>query len=156
VRSIDPLQPVQAMSTLDAVVKRSVTSRHTLMRLLVGFATVALVLAAVGVYAVTAQGVGQRTREIGVRMALGARSRDVLLMVLREEGLLVLVALVAGLAGAWATTRLIASSLYEVSATDPSVFAGVAVLLGLVAAAASFLPARRAARVDPVSALKSE
>jgi putative ABC transport system permease protein len=156
VAAIDPSQPIQRLAAMTDVVRRSVITRETIMRLLAGFAAIALVLSIVGVYAVTAHGVGQRTREIGVRMAMGARSADVLRMVLREQSTLIAAALAAGMAGAWTVSDVLRASLHEVSPTDPQVFAGVAVTLGLVALAASWLPARRAARVDPLSALKAE
>jgi ABC-type antimicrobial peptide transport system permease subunit len=126
------------------------------MLLLSGFAILALLLAAVGVYAVTAQAVAQRTREIGVRMAIGARAPDVLGMVLRQEMATVAVGVVAGLAGAVAATRVLAASLYEVGATDPVTFGAVAGLLAVVALLAALLPARRATRVDPMNALRSD
>ncbi|HEX7090301.1 MAG TPA: ABC transporter permease [Longimicrobiales bacterium] len=156
VLALDPLQAVRDLTTVEAVVRRSVSTRSTLMALLAGFAAIALVLAAVGVYAVTAQSVGQRTREIGLRMALGADRGDVLRMVLREEGGVIAAGLALGLAGAYAATRLLARSLYQVSATDPATFAAVSLLLGAVALLACWLPARRAARVDAVRALRME
>jgi ABC-type antimicrobial peptide transport system permease subunit len=98
----------------------------------------------------------QRTREIGVRMAVGARGEDVLHMVLAQELFVVMLGLFVGVLGAFAATRVLAASLYEVSATDPFTFLAVAALLGGVALAATYLPARRASRVDPISALRSE
>jgi ABC-type antimicrobial peptide transport system permease subunit len=153
---MDAAQPIRRLAAMDDVVRRSVTTRETIMRLLAGFAAIGVVLSVIGVYAVTVHGVGQRTREIGVRMAMGARSADVLRMVLREQSIVIVAALGAGLAGAWAASDVLRASLHEVSPTDPQVFAGVAVLLGLVALAASWLPARRAASVDPLVALKAE
>ena len=154
--AMDAAQPIRRLAAMDDVVRRSVTTRETIMRLLAGFAAIGVVLSVIGVYAVTVHGVGQRTREIGVRMAMGARSADVLRMVLREQSIVIVAALGAGLAGAWAASDVLRASLHEVSPTDPQVFAGVAVLLGLVALAASWLPARRAASVDPLVALKAE
>jgi putative ABC transport system permease protein len=113
------------------------------------------VLATVGLYSVIRYAVSQRTRELGVRMALGAQPRDVETMVLREGMLLALAGLAAGLAAAFAVTRFLESQLLGVSATDPLVFAGVALLLAGVCALASWLPARRAAAVDPMTALRS-
>ena len=156
VRALDPWQPIHGVETMRDVVRQSVNTRETMMRLLVLFALVALVLAAVGVYAVTAQSVAQRTREIGVRMALGARSGDVLRLVLREEGTVIVAALTAGLMGAWALTRALAASLYEVSATDPTVFTIVASALGVIALMAAWLPAQRAAGLEPLAALRAE
>jgi ABC-type antimicrobial peptide transport system permease subunit len=108
------------------------------------------------VYAITAQAVGQRTREIGVRMAIGAQRGDVLRLVLREELFVIVVGLAAGLGGAFAATRLLQTSLYRVSPTDPVTFTGVAVLLLLTALIACWLPARRASRTDPVRALRMD
>ncbi|MCI0432819.1 MAG: FtsX-like permease family protein, partial [Gemmatimonadetes bacterium] len=128
----------------------------TFMILLGGFAGVALVLAALGIYAVTAQSVLQRTREIGLRMAVGARRSDVLAMVLREELVVIVLGLALGLAGAFAATRVLTASLFEVSAKDPVTFVAVAAILAVIAILATLLPARRAARVDPIVALRSD
>jgi putative ABC transport system permease protein len=117
---------------------------------------IALVLAAVGLYSVMAYAVSQRTQEIGVRMALGARSRDVLGDVLRKGMTLTLVGLAAGLAIAAVVTRFIGSMLVNVGAADPATYAGAAVFLTLVAMLASYVPARRATRIDPMHALRCE
>jgi ABC-type antimicrobial peptide transport system permease subunit len=126
------------------------------MALLTAFAGLAIVLASVGLYGVIAYLVAQRTHEIGVRMALGARSRDVLRMVLGHGLRLVVIGVVLGLAGALALTRFLTGQLYGVRPTDPLTFVAVTVLLALVALAATWLPARRAARVDPMIALRNE
>jgi predicted permease len=122
--------------------------------LLSGLGVLCLLLAAVGLYSVMAYGVSQRTHEIGIRMALGAQSRDVLGMVVRQGLVLTSAGLLAGVAASLAGARLIAGMLLNVSATDPRVFAGAALFLGLVALLASYLPARRAAKVDPIGALR--
>jgi ABC-type antimicrobial peptide transport system permease subunit len=118
------------------------------------FAALALVLAVVGTYGVLSYGVTQRRKEIGIRMALGARPGTVLGMVLREAGGVVAVGLAAGLLGAFALTRLMRGLLYEVNAVDPAIYTIVAVLLAASAIVASFIPARQAASVDPVSTIR--
>jgi len=116
----------------------------------------ALVLAAVGIYGVIAYSVTQRTQEIGIRMALGARRSSVLGMVLRQAMSLAVIGILVGAAGAWLLTRLMQTLLYSVKPSDPLTFTGVAVLLALVAAAAAMVPGLRATRVDPAIALRSE
>ncbi|HVT40996.1 MAG TPA: ABC transporter permease [Gemmatimonadaceae bacterium] len=156
VSDIDPLQPVSAGRSMDERMGASVARPRFLSRLLAGFAVAALALSALGLYGVLAQIVGSRTREIGLRMALGAQSTEMLRMVLRQACTLAGLGVLAGLAGALAVTRLVSSLLFSVEPTDPAVFAETAVLLVFVTIAAAFLPAYRASRVDPAVALRRE
>ncbi len=156
VRALDPSVPIYDLASLPALVERSAASRRFVMRLLGGFAATALLLAAIGLYGVIAQSVAQRTREIGIRMALGASPRSVVLLVLSGGAAIVGLGLAAGIAGALGAGRFLSAVLYEVRPTDPVSLAGAAVLLAAVALAAHWLPARRAARVDPVEALRAQ
>ncbi len=156
VRGVDIDQPVFQVVTMEAVRATSQGSLRLATSLLGCFAAVAVLLAAIGIYGVIAYSVGQRTREFGIRLSLGARRLDVLRMVVRQGLVLAAVGIAVGLAGAFAITRLLSSLLYGVNATDPLTFAAVTGLLAMVAAAASFLPAWRATRVDPIVALRHE
>jgi predicted permease len=156
IRRIDSNLPVSDVRTMNAVVGSWAAERRLTTLVLGAFALVALALAAVGIYAVMAYAVVRRTHEIGIRMALGAAERDVLGMVVGQGVALALIGVAVGLAAALALTRLMSSMLYEVSATDPATFAGLALLLAAVAVAATYVPARRATRVDPMVALRSE
>ena len=156
IAELDPSQPVTRVRTLEQVVERASGPQRLLAELLSAFAAAALLLAALGIYGVVAYTVGRREREIGVRMALGARAFDVLSMVLREGLRLSLIGVACGLAAALELARLLASFLYGVSATDPLTYALVAVALSLTAALASLLPALRATRVDPAISLRAE
>ena len=142
--------------TMEQVISDSLAPRRFSMILLGTFAGLALLLASIGIYGVISYVVGQRSNEIGVRMALGAKSHDILRLVLEDGGKLVLIGIAIGLVAAFGLTRLIKSFLYGVDAADPLTFAAVAVLLSVVALAACYVPARRAARVDPVIALRYE
>jgi putative ABC transport system permease protein len=156
VRQMDPDLVVAGVTTMDEVVSNSVAQRRLTMLLLSIFAIAALILAAVGIYGVIAYSVSQRTQEIGIRMALGAQHNDVLKMVVRQAMSLAIGGIVLGGSGALMLTRLMSGLLFEVRPTDPVTFASVAGMLGLVAIAASYLPGRRATRVDPVIALRAE
>jgi ABC-type antimicrobial peptide transport system permease subunit len=155
VRSIDQNLPVSAVRPFDQLLAGAVARRRFLALLLALFAAVALSMAALGIYSVTSYAVAQRRHEIGVRMAVGARARDVLGMILSETVRVVAAGVAIGLGGAFATGRMVSGLLYGVSALDPLTFTAISVLLASVALLASWLPARRAARVDPMVALRS-
>jgi putative ABC transport system permease protein len=155
-RDLDPALPIVELRTVEQALAESVATRRFVMLLLAGFASVALALAAVGIYGVLAYLVGQRTREIGIRMALGADRRDVLALVLRDSVKSVLPGVLLGIAGALILTRLLGGQLHGISPTDPLTFAAVTVLLLGVALVASAMPARRAGNVEPMVTLKEE
>ena len=154
--SLDRDLPIGDVSSMQQVVERAVWQPRFSTTLLGGFAGLALVLAAIGIYGVMSFDVSRRTQEIGIRMALGAKPADVMRSVLGGGGKLAAVGTAIWLAGALALTRFLKTLLYEVSTTDPAVLVGAAAVLGLVALLAVWLPARRATRVDPVVALRSE
>jgi putative ABC transport system permease protein len=156
VRSLDPNVVILRMQTVDDIVSASVARPRFIMTTLGVFAVVAFVLGMIGVYGVVSHGVAQRTNEIGVRIALGARSSEVISLVLRQGMPAVLIGAGIGLTAAFATTRVMAGLLYEVSPTDPWTFALVSVAVTLVSLVASYIPAWRASRVDPIEALRVE
>jgi putative ABC transport system permease protein len=156
IREVDPDLPLYGLQTLEDLVSSSVAQPRFYMLLLGGFAAVALLMAAIGIYGVITYAVSQRRQEIGVRMALGATRKGVAGMVLRQGLLLAAAGAAAGLAGAFMATRGLRSLLYQVSASDPMTYAAVALVLVLVSALASYLPARRAAHTDPQLALRAE
>jgi putative ABC transport system permease protein len=156
VRAVDPTVPVYNTGTMDQRITASLSQTRFSTMLLSVFGAIALLLAAIGVYGIISYGVTQRVQEIGIRIALGAQNRDVLSMVVRHGAVLAGLGLAVGLAGALALTRLLAGLLFQVSPTDPPTFAIGVVVLTCVAVLAAALPARRAARVDPVVALRSE
>ncbi|CAN5880254.1 ABC transporter permease [soil metagenome] len=156
VRELDPNLPLSNLRTLDQLVAQSVAQPRFYMLLLTVFAAVALALAAIGIFGVMSYSVAQRTREIGIRVALGAEPQRVLQLVVGRALRLALLGVAVGLLGALALTRLLESLLFGVSTTDPLTFVAVAVLLAAVALLASYLPARRASGVDPIVALRAE
>ena len=156
VRSIDSSLPVYQVLTMEEVISESLAERRLQLWLLGLFAGMALVLSAAGLYGVISYLVAQRTREIGVRIALGAQVRDVIGLVMRQGARLTGLGLAAGLLAALAFTRFLQSLLYEVSARDPLTYAAIAGLLALVALCATFIPARRAARVNPMVTIRTE
>jgi putative ABC transport system permease protein len=156
IAALDSGVPTYQVATMDQLLSASVAAQRFNLFLLVLFAALALGLAAVGIYGVLAFGVGRRTREIGIRLALGARPRDVLRLVVRQGMQPVIAGVLVGTAGALALTRVMASLLYSVSPTDPATFVAVPVLLTMVAWIACYVPARRAMRIDPTVALRVE
>jgi len=156
IQSVDPELPVSEVRTMDQVLDESASSRRWTMAMLAAFAGLALVLAMVGIYGVMSWSVAQRTREIGIRVALGADSGNVLAMVIGYGLSLSALGLAIGLAGAFALRRFLASLVFDVSPSDPLIYAGVAVLMLAVAMAACYVPARRASRVDPLIALRCD
>ncbi len=153
---VDGDQPVSNVRTLKQDVTRSVDVKRQTLTLLALFAVLALGLAALGLYGILAHAVALRRQEIGIRMALGAQRKDLLRLILQNGMKLTLLGVGLGLMGAFALTRVLRNQLYQVATTDPGTFAAVALLLGLVAFFACLIPARRAAKVDPMVALRYE
>ena len=156
VLTIDPDQPVKSIASMQAVIAKTVAPRRFTTWLLGSFALLALVLASLGIYSVNAYTVAQRTQEIGIRMALGAQVRDVLRLILQQSMGLVLIGLGLGIVASLAATRWLKALLFGISTTDPLTFAGITLLLFLIALLACYFPARRAAKVDPIKALRHE
>lgn len=156
IQLIDKNLPIDETKTMQQLLAESVSGRRFNMLLLTIFAVVALILAMVGIYGVMSYTVAQRTHEIGIRVAIGAQSRDVFGMVIRQGMMLAVIGIVLGLVGAFALTRLMTSMLFGVEPTDTTTFVGIAVLLSVVALAACYIPGRRAAKVNPLVALRYE
>ena len=156
IRGLDPQQPIGEISTMESLLSVSVARSRFSASLLTVFSIVALVMAAVGIYGVMSYSVLQRTHEIGIRMALGAQRFDVLRLVVKKGVLLAVIGVAVGLAASFALTWLIASLLFEVTATDAATFAAVSVGLFVITLLACYLPARRATKVDPLTALRYE
>jgi putative ABC transport system permease protein len=155
-RALDPELPLYSMRTMADRMNESLADRRTPMVVAIVFAVVALFLAAIGLYGVLAYQVSQRTREIGIRLALGSDSRRVFGLIVKEGMALLAGGFVAGVGGAFAIRRTMAAQLYGVGPMDPLVLAGVAAVLALVTFAACTLPARRASRIDPIVALSEQ
>ena len=156
VQAVDPNLPVFGEKTMEDLVAASLAERRFAMQLVTVFGGVALFLAGIGIYGVMAYSVNQRTREIGIRLALGAHTRDIIVWVFKQGLWLTTIGVTAGLAGAFALTRLLQGLLFGVAATDAITYAAVASLLAVVALVACYVPARRATKVDPVIALRCE
>lgn len=155
VPALDPDQPAENIMTMAAAFREQAAPARFVMLLMTGLAAVALALACVGLYGVTAYGVRRRLREIGIRVALGATARDVIRLLLGSAWRLIAPGLVLGIAGAWAGTRALQGILFGTSPTDPAIFTAVVLTLALIASLASYVPARRASRVDPIVVLRA-
>ncbi|MGH9831463.1 MAG: ABC transporter permease [Blastocatellia bacterium] len=156
IRAVDANLPVYQIATMRQLISGSVAERRFTLLLVGVFAAVALLMSAIGIYGVISQAVAQRTQEIGIRMALGAQTGDVMKLIIGQGMALVAAGVLIGLAGAFGLTRLMSSLLFDVSATDPLTFAGISLLLVVVALVACWIPARRATKVDPMIALRCE
>ena len=156
IRALEKGAPISEVQTMDRVVAEATAQSRFYLFLLGAFATVALLLAAVGIYGVVGYSVSRRTHEIGIRMALGAETKDVVRLVVMQGMALAVAGVMAGAAGALALSRMLSGMLYGVRTSDPATFLAVSVLLSVVAMAATYIPARRAAKVDPMVALRYE
>jgi ABC-type antimicrobial peptide transport system permease subunit len=156
VRKTDPKIPVQEIKTIDSLVGDTLSDRRFVMGLVASFAAAALLLASFGLYGVISYSVAQRTREYGVRIALGAGSRDILRLVIGSGMKIVAIGIVIGLLLSLGLGRLLGAFLYGVSSTDPATLAGVAIVVNVVALFANYFPARRAMKINPITALREE
>jgi ABC-type antimicrobial peptide transport system permease subunit len=155
-RDLDPDVPMFAVRSMDQIVSTAMAQPRLYTVLIVCFAGTAMLLAAIGLYGVLAYAVGQRTREIGIRLALGARRAEVLGMVLAQAGRLSVIGVAAGLVAAGLVSRVLQAQLYEIEPTDIPTYVAVGAGLLIVGLLASWLPARRAARIDPMTALRQD
>jgi ABC-type antimicrobial peptide transport system permease subunit len=156
VAAIDPNQTITAVKTMSDVVEGSEQQRQSVLVLLGSFASAGLLLAMIGIYGVIAYSVAQRAKEVGIRRSLGAQNQDILQLILGKGLALAMTGAALGVAAAVALTRLLQSLLFEISATDPATFLAVTLLLVCAALLASYLPARRAVRLEPSEVLRSE
>jgi len=156
VNEIDPAQPITWVVTMDQAIARSTVQRRLALVLFSGFAAGALLLAVAGIYGVLAGSVAERTREIGVRSALGATPAEIVALVVGQGGRMAGLGIALGVAGSLAVTRFLRALLFGIEPTDPATLAGVALLLAVATLAACLIPARRAGRVDPAVALRAE
>jgi len=156
IQSVDPNQPVLRTATMQDLIAISTAEPRFQAQLIGTFSLLALVLALIGIYGVMSSSVAERTKEIGIRMAIGAKASDVLALIIRRGMFLVCVGVLLGTAGAWGITRVLGTLLFELKPTDPPTFLGVPVILSLVALLAILIPGRRAIRIDPVAAIRNE
>ena len=153
---VDPHLPLYNMKTLAAQIAESLTRERLLAWLTIMFGLLATLMAALGLYGVIAFSVARRTREIGIRIAMGASTEDILRLVLKDLAILVSAGIILGVAGALALSRLLASMLYAIKPADPLSYMAAILILGVASALASYMPARRATRIDPMTALRWE
>ncbi len=154
--AIDPDQPVDDVRTMEQALHDDQATGYALITLFVAFAVFALCMAAVGIYGVMSYAVAQRTREISIRLALGAKAADVQMMVLRQGSKLIALGGVAGLLGAVLISRLLSNLVFGISTLDPVTFIGVPAVLATIGLVANYVPARRATRIDPMTAMRTE
>ena len=152
----DPTLPSNEFVPIKHIVDREIAPRQLITSILSAFSTLALLLAAIGLYGIIAYSVGQRTREMGIRLAVGAKRAEVLWLVIRDVLKMTAIGIAIGLVGAFFVSHILQSQLHGVSANDPMTFSITAIILGVVAVLAAWLPARRAANIDPISALRAE